>query len=741
MRQENWLTQRRVLAAGLLLVAILSTAISFFNPLFEPPDELQHYQFVRYLVDNQALPVQSPDGPISQSHQPPLYYLGGALLVAGIDDPQTLPERNPFWAYYAADEVSQDNKLQFIDAAAYAFPYTGTALVMHVLRLWSVALSLGTVTAVWLLGRALWPRNPVKVALLLAFSVLNPMFLYIAGAVNNDNMVILWGAIILWLAVKALSDNFSWRTTVLIGLVWGLALLSKLTGLILAAPWGIALAWAAWQKRSASLFTSRLVSIGGLAAVLSGAWFVHNLRTYGEPFALETMLSIWGSRTADQFTLAHFQGDILYAWTNFWGRFGYGQAPLPNGFYLFFLLLCVLAFSGGVRKWRMSWRHEAESFKPVWLVSLGTTLAFTAAFVYYLVRSSTGANGRYIFPALAALAALMTAGISVWFKQRQSLYLILVTVIAGIAIYTAAIFLPWTYAQPDLLTEAEAMAQIDNPANLVFGEGIRLLGTAVSPPEVMTGETVNITACWQALAAMDQNYTRYIRLLDHEQNSLGQRDTYPGLGAFPTTLWQVGDLFCDTTPIQVAKNLPLPVVAEIEIGYRNLATDEILPVAPVNRAVVGQVKIRPSAPPPTPILQQKIDARFEQGITLIGYNWSMENTAVNNTIAVELIWQASGPLPHSYTVFAHLLDKNGQLIAQDDSLPRDGAYPTAFWADGDLIVDTHHLTLPSDAPPGATSLRVGLYRLEDFSRLPRLFGSETNDSVEFAGPVVTKTQE
>ena len=85
--------QRYVLWVALVLVAVLSSLSSVISPLFEPPDELQHYQFVRYLVDQRELPVQELDGEISQSHQPPLYYVIGALLVAGIE-PRRKLEKN-----------------------------------------------------------------------------------------------------------------------------------------------------------------------------------------------------------------------------------------------------------------------------------------------------------------------------------------------------------------------------------------------------------------------------------------------------------------------------------------------------------------------------------------------------------------------------------------------------------------------------------------------------------------------
>jgi hypothetical protein len=58
-------------------------------PLYEASDELWHYPTVQYLANNGlALPPQDPDNPgpwRQQGSQPPLYYMIGAVLTAGID--------------------------------------------------------------------------------------------------------------------------------------------------------------------------------------------------------------------------------------------------------------------------------------------------------------------------------------------------------------------------------------------------------------------------------------------------------------------------------------------------------------------------------------------------------------------------------------------------------------------------------------------------------------------------------
>lgn len=733
--------QRHVLWAALALFAVLSLLSSVINPLFEPPDELQHYQFARYLVDKRELPVQELGREISQSHQPPLYYVIGALLVAGMDDPEEIPPRNPFWGYMAG-QVSRDNKQQFLNPDSQAFPYRGTALVVHLLRLWSVALALSTVTVMWLLGRTLWPDEPTKVAAMLAIAVLNPMFLYLAGAVNNDNLVILCGTLSLWLSVRALKDGFAWRTTLLIGLVWGCALLSKLTGLALAVSWGVALVWTARQRRDGRLFISRLAAVVGIALVFSGWWFIRNIQVYGEVFALQRVLDVWGAR--QQLDLVWIWHDLVYSWTTLWGRFAYGQVPLPHLIYWLFLALSACAMGGIIKQFirvmqRKSW---AQTRWPVWLVLLTTLVTYAAALVYYIVKNPTGANGRYIFPSLSALSALLVHGISVWFIQwRRAVLKGIVVIMLGIALFSIGLFLPWTYARPRLLTETEARAQIETQKELIWGDGIALVGTAISPRQVYQGEKVSLTACWCADAVMTTDYTFYVHLLDHQFNSLGQRDTYTGLGTFPTSYWQPSDLFCDTYLIPVSKDLSLPVAADVVIGFYDFDTRQQLPArtsdgVPLERVVVGQVKVMPKSAAPVAEQQHRTEARFDQGIVLTGYSWSATEIRHGETVSATVAWEASGPLDQSYTIFAHLLDADGQMITQDDGLPRDGAYPTTFWGTGETIVDEHVFTIPEGTHPGPTQLLLGFYRLEDGGRLPREAGADLPDAARLPGPMM-----
>jgi hypothetical protein len=82
-----------------------------------------------------------------------------------------------------------------------------------------------------------------------------------------------------------------------------------------------------------------------------------------------------------------------------------------------------------------------------------------------------------------------------------------------------------------------------------------------------------------------------------------------------------------------------------------------------------------------------------------------------------LYWQAVGEMDTDYTVFVHLVDGNGTVWGQHDSVPMNGTYPTTLWQPGEFVTDAHPLTLPPGLPPGDYRLEVGMYQVETGLRL------------------------
>jgi 4-amino-4-deoxy-L-arabinose transferase-like glycosyltransferase len=132
-------------------------------------------------------------------------------------------------------------------------------------------------------------------------------------------------------------------------------------------------------------------------------------------------------------------------------------------------------------------------------------------------------------------------------------------------------------------------------------------------------------------------------------------------------------------------------------------------------------------------IAQPLDVTFGDRILLRGYTLLTPQPSSGDILQLTLFWQASEAVPERYKVFVHLVDARGNIVGQRDSEPGGGGLPTTSWEPGALIADNYGLLLPPGSPPGDHHLRVGLYRLEDGTRLPlRGAQGERDDALELA---------
>jgi len=85
-------------------------------------------------------------------------------------------------------------------------------------------------------------------------------------------------------------------------------------------------------------------------------------------------------------------------------------------------------------------------------------------------------------------------------------------------------------------------------------------------------------------------------------------------------------------------------------------------------------------------------------------------------VTVTLYWRARREIYADYTVFIHLLDSEGQIVAQHDSMPVEGKYPTSFWQAEEIVEDSHQMGFVGGPPGGRYWLAVGMYVLETMTR-------------------------
>jgi hypothetical protein len=78
-------------------------------------------------------------------------------------------------------------------------------------------------------------------------------------------------------------------------------------------------------------------------------------------------------------------------------------------------------------------------------------------------------------------------------------------------------------------------------------------------------------------------------------------------------------------------------------------------------------------------------------------------------IGLRTFWSVAQPLDRDYFVFVHLVNGAGNRVAQRDTPPWQGRFPTSSWRAGSLVVDINDLALPAGLPPGTYMLRAGMF--------------------------------
>jgi 4-amino-4-deoxy-L-arabinose transferase-like glycosyltransferase len=711
------------------LYVCLSLAYSLANPPFEANDEVAHYLYIRHLIRQRRLPIQRiPAGKDYQNHHPPLYYLVGMLASFWVDDSDlaSITERkNAFWGYDPWT-VGRDNKNQFLYAPFQRFPGSGSVYRLRLVRLVSTLLGLGTVLATYRAAREVFPDEGHVALGALAFVAFHPMFLYLSGSINNDNLMVFWGACSTWGLMRLLRRGFSWSRILTLGAVLGLALITKISAVFLFPAVAVGLSLAAWRWRAwRQLWQAGLV-IGYAILLLSGWWFLRNWLVYGEATGMGILASSIDLSYPSRPSLWQgFQAVVRFQ-KSFWACFGWNTIPVPYVIYWALDGITLVAIGGvcllAYRSWR---RGNRVRLAQVGVLVLLVVL-FISAWAYYLTVSRTAGYGRYAFPALAAMGLVLFAGLAQYVspRWRPLLACAVHSAMFSFSLYCLVGILIPAYARPRLMKPSDIEA-ISHRLNVDYGGKIRLLGSDVQPAVTKPGDKVVVTLYWQALQAMDEDYIIYVHLFGQKGQKIGQRDTHPGLGRFPTSLWRPGDVFADPIEVPIYPDSAMPVVATVEAGLysrkpqkRLLAFDD--QGRSLEQTIIGRVKI-PPAEGELAVLPRPVDYTFEDGIALAGYE--IEYPPVGEW-GITLYWQAKGHPSRDYTIFVHLVDEKGNIVAQGDGQPLGGDYPTGVWVPGELVVDRHHMVLgaavarPMAGHRERLHWRVGLYCLASMERLP-----------------------
>jgi 4-amino-4-deoxy-L-arabinose transferase-like glycosyltransferase len=720
-----------------VLYLLVGVSYALVTPMLEKPDEEGHYGYIRYLRERRALPPLHPPeevlasnsaGWFLESKQPPLYYLVAAALTSWLPDIKDDGDLLVLNRYmdFSVPGYRNDNRNQYLHP-----PYM-TPVVLGS-RLTSLAFGLGTMlVAYWITLRlsqhsaegqsGFLPDNPWLPLAVAAIVGFHPNFLYITSAVNNDAAMALISTSVIALLLYRLQKGHSSMFPLFLGLLLGLASITKVSGLVLFPLVALALLLIHRGVNRAFLRDGAIVL--AVAFVVGGWWYVRNAVSYSDPFTVGAHTSGDAQYRPLLERLGHDLSGIEHTfWANpartfvseiwvdeillWWGRIG-----------LALLVLVVL----------LSW-SRARANLPTLVILLSWPLTYVFLLVVYWNAMFRWPFGRLLFPAIVPLLLLLVWGWQAVIPKRLRRSFTMLgagtLVVASILIPFVSLYplyRPWSGKQPE-----QAEHQLDTVyVDPRTGQEIARLVSYHLPEAYATSGTYHpIELCWEPLGQTDVPYAMFVQLLDLSQldsqgspGIWGRRETYPGLGNLPTDRWPVGDLFCDRLLTWVYPGAPTPLGAGIEVGFVDPdAGRRLQPLdtrgQTIPLAVVGSVSIL------APETTEGLRSEDEGAPYVLGDAIGLKDVGLSgaNPLTVTLTWQSLLPVAYDATVFVHLKGADGDTLAQTDRQPLDGRFPTSFWVPGQIITDVIRLESSAGAHEGPLTLNVGMYTWPSLERL------------------------
>jgi hypothetical protein len=111
-------------------------------------------------------------------------------------------------------------------------------------------------------------------------------------------------------------------------------------------------------------------------------------------------------------------------------------------------------------------------------------------------------------------------------------------------------------------------------------------------------------------------------------------------------------------------------------------------------------------------------AQFDFFANLRGYQLSQTTLHPGEPLDLDLYWEVNGQPPGDYLLFVHLVNDLGLMVAQRDTHPGLGNFPSSQWQVGDKFIDSIRVYLPETAyAPDTLAVQIGLYAPAEGYRL------------------------
>lgn len=270
---------------------------------------------------------------------------------------------------------------------------------------------------------------------------------------------------------------------------------------------------------------------------------------------------------------------------------------------------------------------------------------------------------------------------------------------------------------------------------------VQVIGYDLEPEIPTPGAPTRLWIYYRATERMYPMYSATLSVSDIRGRPWNDILGFPVSFQFPTYRWyELGEYYRDGWTLSLPPDAPIGLY-NLDLSWQVYDLDTRRPnYDRASQISLGTIRIGKVT---SEAIRNHIDAMFGDSITLRG--WDSKPTDVDESISVRrdqtldltLFWRAEQPLTEALTIFVHLIDMNGRVLATGDSPPLQGMYPTDRWQVGETVSDVHPLKIPPTLVSGEYAIEVGMYIPASGARL-KLSGSSTNSDALILAKVILR---
>jgi hypothetical protein len=590
------------------------------------------------------------------------------------------------------------------------FPWHGSVLAVHLIRFFSISLGLVSVVATYALATEVSSDQNVRL-LAASITAFNPMFLFITGSVNNDNLIVATSTIILLLLVKSLKYGLTTYRIVVVAVLLAFGSITKISGLTLYPLAGIVALVISIRAKDYTLLVRAGVWVVVAWLLVAGWWYLRNLYLYGELLGINTQAAIDQARSITFWDLRY---ELLGFWINYWGLFGAVNILMDDVIYWFYGALCVMSICGTVYLLFRRLRTDMLNTLVVPVILASFVFLIFSAVISWTMQTYAS-QGRLMFPAIGVISLFMARGIIALTAKVRPQWIVrfLIILLAAIAWIAPFQFIQPVYASP---LAVETIPDSAIPIHAVY-DGFEIIAAETEIPTVQPGGYIPITLYVRVNKPVDVNYSLFVHALGRRLEEVGKIDTFPGNSSVPTTRMRPGEIIKDDYRLHLDEYFDAPTLIRLQIGagirvseteYQalNATTPDGKPIS----SIILDGGVAYPAHAEECRLNTSNEREFRFGDFASVRTSSVDtNVTPNSTVSFDLSWNYRAHTPTNWTLFVQLTDSAGNIIVQGDGPTLDNDLPTSYWRKECWFTETRVLAIPENVEAGSYRLLIGLY--------------------------------